>query len=514
MKEGRKNIHRNIYWAALALMFISMPLSRFGMSVSQFLLVGNWLAEGDIKSKWKKFLHNKAAVLLSSLWLLHLAGLLYSTDTGYALEDLKKKLPILLLPVILSGIPPIDSKRIYQLFYLYMGAVLTGVFIGFYTLFFKDVVDPRQLSPFISHIRFGMHIVIVIYLCVFFFSRHDKASLKILFSLSVLILIAFLIAIGSVSSLSILSLILIVRILIRSFSRNKMGMGISIVLLVILSISGYLYWNYHEYNTATDHYDPKAKTALSNAYLFLNDSTIENGAHIYWYVCPQELKEAWNRRSKFPYEGKDLKNQELKYTLIRYLNSKGLRKDAAAVAQLTEKDVRNIEKGIANVVYTRHFDPRSRIYKLLWEYNILRNHKDPSGHSFIQRLVFWKHGLNIIKHHPVFGVGTGDIPDAYHREYLLHEPTLKKEYQFRAHQQYLTIFIGFGVVGFLWFLLVLIYPAIYMRRWNSFLYVVFFITMSISMLFEDTLETQAGATMFAFLNTFLLFLYDPRKIES
>ena len=513
MEEKRRHIHRNIYLGALALMFISMPLSRFGMSLSQFILAGNWLAEGNIKKKWHSFIHNKAALVLSSLWLMHLAGLLYSTDIHYALEDLKKKLPILLLPLIFSGIPPLDRKSIYRLFYLYMGAVLTGVFIGFYHLFFRDIIDPRELSPFISHIRFGMHIVIVIYLFAFFFNRQSGAGIKILLALAILILLAYLLAIGSVSSLAILSFILILKLLTLAFAgdKRKSRFAVSAVILLLASISGFVYWAYYQYNTPTDTYEAGAQTALSNEYSFLNDSTVENGSHIYWYICQEELKKAWNRRSKFSYEGNDLKDQKLKYTLIRYLNSKGMRKDAAAVEKLSEKDIRNIEKGIANVVYTRYFDPRSRLYKLFWEYNILRTQKDPSGHSFIQRLVFWKHGINIIKEHPFFGVGTGDIPAAYQKEYSLHEHKLKKEFQFRAHQQYLTIFIGFGIAGFLWFLISLIYPAIYMHRWHSFLYIVFFITMSVSMLFEDTLETQAGATMFAFLNAFLLFLYSPEE---
>ena len=41
---------------------------------------------------------------------------------------------------------------------------------------------------------------------------------------------------------------------------------------------------------------------------------------------------------------------------MRYLTSKGLQKDAAGVKALTQQDIRNVENGIANVVFQgKHF---------------------------------------------------------------------------------------------------------------------------------------------------------------
>jgi hypothetical protein len=39
----------------------------------------------------------------------------------------------------------------------------------------------------------------------------------------------------------------------------------------------------------------------------------------------------------------------------------------------------------------------------------------------------------------------------------------------------------------------------------GFLYLVFLLTIILSMLTEDTIETQAGVTFFAFFNSFLFF---------
>ncbi|MEZ5199206.1 MAG: hypothetical protein R2764_23325 [Bacteroidales bacterium] len=90
------------------------------------------------------------------------------------------------------------------------------------------------------------------------------------------------------------------------------------------------------------------------------------------YVSDKELEESWKSRSSFDYRGKDKKGQELKQTLIRYLNSKNLRKDMDGMAELTDKDIRNIEQGISNYHYARKFNLNSRIYKVLWGYQIAK----------------------------------------------------------------------------------------------------------------------------------------------
>ncbi len=508
MIASRNLIHKNIYFAALILIFVSMPLSRFGMSFGQIILIGNWLAEGNLKKKWNIFWHNKAAVVISSLWLMHLIALLYSSEIHYALEDLKKKLPVLLLPLILVSIPALKFNKVKIIFYFYFAAVLAGVLIGYYILFFKEILDVRELSPFISHIRFSMHIVMVIFIGIYFIYYERRSVLKLLFLFSIILLLLYLVAIESVTGFVIIFVIsvVILSFLVNNLSKRGKINAIFAIVLIVLSTFSYLGYVYHSYFDAIDSRDLKARTAKGNLYYIAEDDLVENAFHVYWYICEKELKEAWNERSNIAFEGQDARKQELKYTLIRYLNSLGLRKDAEAINSLSDEDIHNIEKGIANVVYTRHFDPRARIYKLFWEYSLYKKKSDPSGHSFIQRIAFWQHGWNIVKKNPWIGVGTGDVAQAYQDEYESGNTILQKEYRYRSHNQYLAILIGFGFIGLLWFLFVLIFPVYYQQKQKSYFYMVFFLIMVISMITEDTLETQAGATFYAFINAFLLFL--------
>jgi hypothetical protein len=57
----------------------------------------------------------------------------------------------------------------------------------------------------------------------------------------------------------------------------------------------------------------------------------------------------------------------------------------------------------------------------------------------------------------------------------------------------------------IWFLFTLFYPMIRLNKIHDFLYITFFIVAAVSFFTEDTLETQAGVTFYAFFNSFLLF---------
>ena len=111
MIKSFKVNHSAIYFVGLFLLIISLPLSRFSLSVAQFTLLGNWLWEADFKHKIKSLSKNKPALILISLYLLHVVGLLITSDFDYALKDLRVKISLLALPVIIATSKPIGEKK-------------------------------------------------------------------------------------------------------------------------------------------------------------------------------------------------------------------------------------------------------------------------------------------------------------------------------------------------------------------------------------------------------------------
>ncbi|MEZ5082342.1 MAG: O-antigen ligase family protein [Bacteroidales bacterium] len=408
-----------LFLGFLVLMFISLPLSRFGLSVAQFGLLGVWLIDGKLMTKFRTLFKNKAALVLISFYLVHVIGLMYTTDLNYAFKDLRIKLPLLFLPVVFVTSPQLSMKRVNQLLMIYVASVFVATLISFGILLTRTISDFRELSPFISHIRFSLNVCIAMFFTGYLmvFELKSKISLKLLAGAVIIWFFVFLIMIESVTGIiiffitgSILMLGFIVRM--KIFYCKLIGLIVLISIPVILAI--YLNITAKNYFIPREKSNPELFTRQGNPYYHDTiNQPIENGMYTWMYVCEMELREMWNNKSKLDYDGKDTQGQDLKYTLIRYLNSKGLRKDAGGMKQLSEKDIKNIELGIANYHYTRKFNVNSRLYKLFWEYQISKMKGNPGGHSMLQRIEFWRASWAIILDNFWIGVGTGDIDQAY-----------------------------------------------------------------------------------------------------
>ena len=252
--------------------------------------------------------------------------------------------------------------------------------------------------------------------------------------------------------------------------------------------------------TKLDKYTPLGHNYLHDTSYF----QVENGRYPGLFVCNEEIESAWNSRSRMKIEKINNGYPMHYYTLIRFLSSKGYRKDAEGIKRLSPSEITAIENGIANAEYLNVFSLKSRIYKIAFEYNLYKRNGDARNMSVMQRFELWKTALNLIQKHFLIGVGTGDVKNAFRDELFLENSTLQDK-GLRAHNQYLTFFIAFGVVGMTWFLITLIYPLFSKQKHFHYFFVIFFIIAVMSMFTEDTLETQAGVTLFAFFTSFFIF---------
>jgi hypothetical protein len=247
-------------------------------------------------------------------------------------------------------------------------------------------------------------------------------------------------------------------------------------------------------------------SARGNRYTHITENgQTENGHYVWTYIQWDELRDGWKQRSAIPLDSLDLKNQQIRYTLIRYLASKGLRKDLEGVLQLSEKDIEAVEKGITNVVNLQKFSIRGRIYEFLMGYETYMGTGDPTGSSVMQRFEFWKASWGIIRDSWLIGAGTGDMNTVFDLQYERMNTKLDPDQRWRSHNQYLSILIGFGIFGLAWFLISLIYPAWAQRGFRDYFFLVFFVIAMLSMLTGDTMESQAGVTFFYFFYSFFLF---------
>ncbi|MCF6169901.1 MAG: O-antigen ligase family protein [Bacteroidales bacterium] len=545
MIKSNTNIHSLAYFVTLVLVAMSLPLSKFAMSVTEFMLLGLWLWSGfsfrivwrffkiggflkgflhflsyffqlayhNLVEKFTLFFKNRAALIFSSIYFLHLVGMLLTADFDYALKDLRIKLPLLLFPVVFSSMEQIEYKRLRILMLAYSAAIFSGTLISMGIFFKGELIDIREISPFISSIRFGLNISFAFFALLYFifFDNYFKIWHKIVFTVLATWFVVFLFILESVTALGIILVIGVSYLVVELFRTRYYYLKTAFIVLAVgIPLSLFLYIR-HTVQLAT-HVPPvnfeelDKYTALGNPYL--NDtshSNIEDGRYIGLYISYKELAEAWAKRSDLSIGDATSNGQIVRETLVRYLTSKDLRKDAAGVEALTDRDIHMIEQGVANYNYLKYPGLRVRILKILMGYTVYKKTGDPSGSSVMQRIEYSKAAFDLIREHFWLGVGTGDLEDALNSQYKKMGSELKIRYRFHAHNQFLAIFIAFGVFGFLWFIIALLYPPIKIKRFGDYFFVTFFLVAIFSMLSDDTLETQAGVTFFAFFYTFLLF---------
>lgn len=534
-RERTRNYEQAAYFVCLALMAISLTLSPFLMGASQFLIMGVWLFTGDsVKTKWQRFLHCRIALVVVAVFVLHLVGLVYTTDFAYAFKDLKVKLPLLIIPLVMSSVKPLDKKHLDWLMLIYVTSVFVATCISFGIYLRHDYDNIRDISIFISHIRFCLNIVMAIGIVGYYTveRRVSKGKIVPAFGLKtalnqylmwfLLFWFAYQIYIfQSLSGYLAFAGMIVATLLYLFFAKVKSKTWRIVVLVAIITLPALA--GIYLYRTITPMLArPKVDIASLDRYTaqgnpYWHDTIrfpAENGRYVGLYFCSTEMRDAWNQRSNLDYDGLTLNGENLEATLARYLTSKDLRKDAVGVAALDEQDIHNVEQGVANYVNWSHPGLYSRLSETIFEFNQYRWYNNPNGGSLSQRIEYTKASLHLIQQHPVFGVGTGDIPAAYQRAYIELGSPLEPQYRNKAHNQYLAITVGFGLVGLLIFLVSLLFPYFSAKRHRTFLYTIFLVIALLSMLPEDTLETQAGVMWFAFFNSLCIFALGNRENDS
>lgn len=506
--------HREISFWGMAMIAMGLPLSVFLVSVGTFVLAGNWLLEGTYRSRLVQFFSNRLTLALVSLYLLHVLGLAWTDDLVWGFKDLRVKLPLLLMPLFLfTGKLP-GKKRIQDILMLFVVACLVGVLFGmasYFGLTGEALVNKRHLSVFISHIRFGLMLVVALFILGYFlyakwkyWSMAEK-TLTVLTMFWILWFIVILEAFTAYASLALTCVVAVLWLVARINSRT-MRTAIAITTLGAVVFGA----NYIK-SISDDHFrvvpiDPVNLTVRTlNGSYYAHESNIlyrENGHRVWNFVCWEELEQEWPERSRIPFDSTDANHEKIAFTALRYLTSKGLPKDSFGLSLLSDHDIRNIEQGFTNYRYTDRLGISRRIDQILWAYQEYLWHHNANNSSAMQRWVYTQVGWEIFKQNPITGLGTGDILGAYKAEYATDDRGLEQRFQGISHNQFLTIGIVLGVLGLIVFLVMLVYPTWLYRR--DFLYVTFMLIMLVSFLTDNTFDRQSGVTLFAFFNALLI----------
>lgn len=469
------------------------------MSIGTIALLILWFFRPGIAKGWQLFKANRTAWAMAGLFLMHIIWVINSEDLGYAAKDLRIKLPLLVFALVLGGSEISRNQVKYTFAALAAGIWLASIRAYFNYLSVDDTFyEFRDIVQGISHIRLSLMMVLVI-AAILHYRREFGPVLKVLALLTLVNIFVFFNIIQSASGVIIALIVVIFSLFYEA--KKRMGLAGVAAVALIMAVSGvagsiWLKDYYNRYFTSDESFeDLPAYTASGSAYSHNTSiGQVENGHYTFLYVAEDEMADAWEERSSFSVKGDDRILERA--ALIRYLTSKGLTKDREGVAALTDRDIVNIEKGFPSVVYTRKRGLALRFHTTVFGYHQFRVTENAGGSSLFQRLVFWRAASALIAENFWTGTGTGDVKQAFITIYDENNMNLAEQYRLRAHNQYLTFFVSFGIAGLLYFVALFAVPFFGGRL--SYLHMAFLLIAFAACITEDTLETQAGVTFFSF----------------
>jgi|SRR5690554_24861 len=490
-------IHDYLQALGLFILAFGVSMNKVLMSIGTIWLAANLLLKADFSGYWGKWKNNFVFWFTVLVLVLHLIGLTYTEDLSYAFRDLNTKLPLFVIPVALIGYP-IQSRFFNIILYGFLTSLLITSVINGVFMMNNEAEDYRDFSLFGSHIRYSLLIVTGILVAVYLWTINKK-----LWFLYLILISWFLYY--TLTSLVFSGYIALVFLFFGFFIfiiRNQKSVWLR-RLTILFSISLITLGSLQLYN----YFLPKTEALVFgdlpnntiNGDTYYHDTTalwFENGHHIMSYIAGNELISAWGERSNLDLQTEVEKGYTLKDVLIRYMTSKGLTKDKEGMLQMTDQDIKNVENGIPSVIYNYGMVKR-KILELKSEVFHYTIGGDPDGNSLLQRLEHWKVGKEIIEQNWLFGIGSGDIQLAFDEQYKQSNTQLDIENWNRSHNQFMTFWITFGIVGFILFTGFWFWFLGKNIRLNNLLGIGFTLIAIASFLSEDTIETQQGVTYIA-----------------
>lgn len=520
--EWRSMFHSRVHLYAICLFLLSLAFSRFLLTVSLIILALNWLLEANFKERFSIFFNDKPAVILTAIFGLSLVGVFWAQNPLNAFVALQHKLPTLLLPIIIVTSKPLSERDLKLVLLTFFGSVVAVSLIGTGLMIFNpEFSNYRNALPFVPVTSFSMIVVITIF-AIPLISRRIKGKPWLFYAgLGISIwLIGYLIILRSLTGIASLAgaiAFAIIFAFIKHFSRwIKWGLALLLFVLVGGGISGFLYmYKITHVEIPVDLESLPDSTTYGHKYSHWPDNTLrENGHLVYICISDEELENEWSQHSSLDYGGLDKNGEQLKYTLYRYMASKGLTKDRDGFRELGLEDIMHVEEGYTNYLYPSWPGILRRFHTLTMGLYMYRttDAQQPEWSTLTQRLELWRASYIAFKEKPVFGWGTGHAEVAV--DFGLQQmDSPMVNFSKRSHNQYLTLLLLWGIVGTLVFIFLYSLFIVKSGVYRSFVFTLFIVIVMVNGLANDPIENQIGQNFIALFSVFFYHYFGKPKTE-
>ena len=163
--------------------------------------------------------------------------------------------------------------------------------------------------------------------------------------------------------------------------------------------------------------------------------------------------------------------------------------------------------GLSSTPFIGYYSVNSFKYRIdntLFDVKEYFEGSDPNYLSIGTRIESWKTAVNLWKLHPVLGVGMADLKSDMTDQYVRDQTRLCPENFVQPHNQFIQNLAGWGVIGFVLLTIAWFYP-VFARKWpKGQLFWAFWLTFSLAMMGESTMERQVGVCFM--VTTYMLSL--------
>lgn len=488
----------------------------FVASVARGLLIIGIVLKLIAKKENLKNLKTKLGYILciGAIFVLDILGICLANNVNDALKVLSHEVSFVTVPMFIALYSPVKKRILGAIAVYYVLLCVLGSVVGLFNYAFSSYSDVRHLIPGTRNIAFAIkNAFAVILLCIY---SYNEKKYRLWCLLTALFLILAMIFMQMLSGLVTSVLFAVMAMIYLAFKKkSKTNVILASCIMVLLLFSGF--WTYREYKnyfTVKENFIGKKeiKTSQGNLYTAIDDKFIENGNLVNNYLCPEEVEQEWKSLT-----GISLKEKcndgvyTYKDLIYRYLNSKGLHKDADGVRQLNEKDLENLKHGLANVVYAEKFSLKPRLYQTFFEFERFKNTGNVEDKSLIQRFAMTNSAFNLIERNIWFGVGTADSEKELSRQLKKDYPSLQVE-DADPHNQFIYTVVSFGLSGLLIFLLLSAFPVVKLKLWKNKYFLAFIFVCICYMFVESALRMMAGRIFYVLF--FALFVFNKENIDQ
>lgn len=138
---------------------------------------------------------------------------------------------------------------------------------------------------------------------------------------------------------------------------------------------------------------------------------------------------------------------------------------------------------------------KNKVNYMLWDMNQLNN-SNISNYSDAVRIASIRSGVELIKEHPLIGVGIGDIKEETYIVLKKTYPAIEPKDYKMPHNQWVWSWASMGIAGPLLLLISIVVALLYNQNYKNLLLLCFFIISISSFLYEHTLQTQIGVSFY------------------